>query len=76
MARTQACAGVIRGDEAYAKRELLMRLNISQKFWDKMLGEGLPVTAVGHEKWVTGRAVLEYLERHATSKRPQEQPPK
>ena len=60
--------GVICTHEAYAKRELMQRLSISQKFWDKMIAEGLPVTQIGHGKWVSGQSVMEYLERHAQSK--------
>ncbi len=63
-----ASVGVIRTDEAYAKRELMQRLSISQKFWDKMIAEGLPFTHIGHAKWVTGHAVIEYLDRNAERK--------
>ena len=37
-------AGVIHAHEAYSKRMVLQRLGISQKFWDKLLDEGLPYT--------------------------------
>lgn len=67
MAKSES-TGVIRADEAYAKRELMQRLSISQKFWDKMIASGLSFTAIGHAKWVTGRAVMEYLERQAERK--------
>jgi hypothetical protein len=33
-----------------------------------MLAEGLPYSNVGHAKWVTGRAVLDYLERQSEQK--------
>lgn len=60
--------GVISTHEAYSKQEILRRLNISQKFWDKMLGEGLPTSPVGHTKWVTGKDLIEYLHRIAERK--------
>jgi len=60
--------GVISVHEAYAKRELMQRLKISQKFWDKMISEGLPFTGIGHAKWVTGKAVLNYLDRKSQQK--------
>ncbi len=41
---------------------------ISQKFWDKMLSEGLPYTSVGHTRWVTGQALIEHLSRNAERK--------
>jgi hypothetical protein len=60
--------GFIRADEAYSKTAILKRLGISQKFWDKMLDEGLPYTIVGHSRWVTGRALIEHLHKHAERK--------
>jgi hypothetical protein len=39
--------GKIHRDEAYSKQMVLQRLGISQKFWDKMLDDGLPYTNVG-----------------------------
>lgn len=60
--------GRIHLDEAYSKTEAMQRLGISQKFWDKMLDEGLPYTVVGHTRWVTGRDVLDYLQRNAERK--------
>ena len=60
--------GVIRADEAYSKMAILKRLGISQKFWDKMLDEGLPYTVVGHSRWVTGQALIEHLHKHAERK--------
>ena len=60
--------GVIRHDEAYSKLTVLKRLGISQKFWDKMLDEGLPYTNVGHSRWVTGQALIEHLSRNAKRK--------
>ena len=59
--------GVIRADEAYAKQELMQRMNISQKFWDKMIQDCLPFTQIGHARWVSGRALIEYLEKKARS---------
>jgi hypothetical protein len=60
-----ATAGLIHALEAYSKRMVLERLGISQKFWDKMLDEGLPYTNVGHTKFVTGRDLIEHLSRNA-----------
>ncbi len=60
--------GVIRADEAYSKHTILQKLGISQKFWDKMLAEGLPYTNVGHTRWVTGQALIEHLVRNAERK--------
>lgn len=60
--------GVIKADEAYSKTAILERLCISQKFWDKMLDEGLPYTIVGHSRWVTGKALIEHLNTHAERK--------
>ena len=60
--------GIIRLDEAYSKMTVLKRLGISQKFWDKMLDEGLPFTRVGHTRWVTGEELLNYLHRNAERK--------
>jgi hypothetical protein len=68
MAKSKSLASVISSNEAYAKHELMSRLNISQKFWDKMLDDGLPCALVGHTKWVTGRQVIEYLETHSEMK--------
>jgi hypothetical protein len=68
MKNSKSAAGVIRADEAYSKTELMARLGISQKFWDKMLDEGLPYANVGHAKWVLGRTVMEHLERHSEQK--------
>ncbi len=61
-------SGVIRTDEAYSKLMVLQKLGISQKFWDKMLAEGLPYTNVGHTRWVTGQALIEHLSRNAERK--------
>lgn len=65
----KAVPGVIRADEAYSKRMVLERLGVSQKFWDKMLDEGLPYTTVGHTRWVTGLALIEHLAKYAEIKR-------
>ena len=62
-------AGTIHAAEAYSKTVLLQRLGISQKFWDKMLDDGLPYTEVGHTRWVSGRQLIEYLERHSETKK-------
>ena len=60
--------GVIKADEAYSKSLILERLGISQKFWDKMLDEGLPYTVIGHSRWVTGKDLIEHLSRKAERK--------
>ena len=60
--------GVIRSSEAYSKRMVLDRLGISQKFWDKMLDEGLPYTVVGHSRWVTGEDLIKHLKQHSERK--------
>ena len=60
--------GLIRRDEAYSKRMVMERLGISQKFWDKMIAEGLPYTVVGHTRWVTGEALITHLTRNAERK--------
>lgn len=63
--------GVIRLDEAYSKQCVLARLGVSQRFWDKMLDEGLPYTIVGHTRWVTGEAIMNYLKTFAQTKQVQ-----
>lgn len=68
MKREDELQGVIRRDEAYSKAEVMRRMEFSQKFWDKMLDEGLPFFSVGHARWVTGSALMEHLERNATRK--------
>lgn len=60
--------GVIHSAEAYSKQEVLRRLGISQKFWDKLLDEGLPYSTVGHTRWVTGKNLIEHLSRNAGRK--------
>jgi hypothetical protein len=60
--------GLINVDEAYSKRMVLDRLGISQKFWDKMLDDGLPFTEIGHTRWVTGKNLLEYMDRKSEIK--------
>lgn len=65
----QIDTGLIRQDEAYSKQMVLQRLGISQKFWDKLLDEGLPYTNIGHSRWVTGQALIEHLVRNAERKR-------
>lgn len=61
-------SGIINSDEAYSKRTAMERLGISQKFWDKLLDEGLPYTSVGHTRWVTGKNLIEHLSRNAERK--------
>jgi hypothetical protein len=60
--------GVINRHEAYSKAELLARLGISQRFWDKLLDEGLPYTIVGHTRWVTGEALINHFNERAEHK--------
>ena len=60
--------GVINSAEAYSKQMVLQLLGISQKFWDKLLDEGLPFTAIGHTRWVTGKDLIEHLTRKAERK--------
>ena len=60
--------GLISVEEAYSKQMVLERLNISQKFWDQMLAAGLPFTAVGHSRWVTGADLIDFLKRHSIRK--------
>ena len=60
--------GVVRADEAYSKHKAMQLLGISQRFWDKMLDEGLPFTAVGHTRWVTGRDLIEFFSRNSRTK--------
>ena len=61
--------GVICADEAYSKAELLARLNISQKCWDKMLDDGLPFSQLGKSRWVNGQDLIDYLSKNAQQKR-------
>ncbi len=60
--------GLIHADEAYSKLTVLERLGVSQKFWDKLLDEGLPFANVGHTRWVSGRQLIDHLEKHSTTK--------
>lgn len=69
MARNSTSAGRIHSDEAYSKHEVLQRLGVSQKVWDKMLDEGLPFVVVGHTRWVTGKDLIEHFSRNAERKR-------
>ena len=61
--------GLIRNDEAYSKSTVLQRLGISQKFWDKMLDEGLPYTNVGHTRWVIGSDLIQHFQKHSTTRK-------
>jgi hypothetical protein len=63
-----AVEGVINCHEAYSKATLLARLGISQRFWDKLLDDGLPYTIVGHTRWVTGEALIKHLVERAKQK--------
>ncbi|MBR9804008.1 topoisomerase II [bacterium] len=60
--------GTICANTAYSKRELMTRLRISQRFWDKMLNNGLPFAEIGHERWVWGQKVIEYIEENSKRK--------
>ncbi len=60
--------GVINSQEAYSKYEAINRLGISQRFWDKMLDDGLTYVNIGHSRWVTGQALIEYMTKHAETK--------
>ena len=68
MANSKTSLGIVNSDEAYSKRTILDRLGVSQKVWDKLLDEGLPFTTIGHTRWVTGKALIEHLTRHAERK--------
>ena len=61
--------GIIKADAAYSKQETLRLLGISQRTWDKMLDEGLPFVNVGHSRWVTGKDLIEHLQRKTERKR-------
>jgi hypothetical protein len=63
-----AFEGVINRHEAYSKAAVLARLGISQRYWDKLLDEGLPYTIVGHTRWVTGEALINHLNQRAEHK--------
>ncbi len=60
---------VISAHEAYSKRMAMARLGISQKFWDKMLDEGLPFTVVGQTRWVTGADLIQHFSSKSERKR-------
>ena len=60
--------GFINECDAYSKAMVLERLGISQKFWDKMLDDGLPFTEIGHTRWVTGKNLIEYMSRKSEIK--------
>ncbi len=65
--------GLISTEEAYSKAIVMQRLGISQKFWDKMLDEGLPYACVGHTRWVTGRDLIAHFEKRSQTKEGQAQ---
>ena len=60
--------GLINSQEAYSKYEVMNRLGISQRFWDQMLNNGLPYANVGHSRWVTGQAIIDYMNKHVETK--------
>ncbi len=74
MAQKNESLGFISGHEAYSKQQAMSRLGISQKFWDKMLDEGLPYSDIGHAKWVTGKDLIDYMTRTARQKNDTDQP--
>lgn len=61
--------GMIHSAEAYSKKMVLQRLGISQRFWDKMLNDGLPYAIIGHTRWVTGHNLILHLENHSLTKK-------
>lgn len=61
-------SGTIHKHEAYSKATVLKRLGISQRFWDKMLDDGLPFSIIGQTRWVTGEALIRYFEQFAKTK--------
>ena len=67
--KREGLSEVISTCEAYSKRMAMARLGISQKFWDKMLDEGLPFTVVGHTRWVTGADLIQHFSSKAERKR-------
>lgn len=69
MAAKARPLGIIRSDELYCKEHLFERLGISQKFWDKMRDEGLPISKVGRRKCVAGKDLIEHLSNQAERKR-------
>lgn len=60
--------GVVNASEAYSKNEVMVRLGISQRFWDQMLDNGLPYTNIGHRRWVTGQSLIAYMTEHSEKK--------
>lgn len=64
----QPVVGLIHRHEAYSKATVLQRLGISQRFWDKLLDQGLPYTIVGQTRWVTGEALIRHFEQCAKTK--------
>jgi|GEM_PF-5738658 len=62
---TQNC---IDASQAYNKQTTLSILDISQAGWDQMLNNGLPFAWIGSRKWVTGRAILQYMEDMSQTK--------
>ena len=59
--------GVINAHEAYTKQEVLNRIGISQKTWDTMIANGLPSCFLGHCRWVTGAALIAYIDRMSST---------
>jgi hypothetical protein len=67
--KNEGLSEVISAHETYSKRTAMHRLGISQKFWDKMLDEGLPYTVVGHSRWVSGADLIKHFSIKAERKR-------
>jgi len=68
MAKPHFQSGVIHASEAYSKHELLARLGVSQKVWDRMLDEGLPYSQLGKSRWVRGQDLIDYFQRTSQKK--------
>ena len=66
---TKPSTGMIDGNVAYSKSQVLSRMGISQAFWGQMLDNGLPYTPIGHQRWVLGRDLIDYIAERSTTKR-------
>lgn len=59
---------VIYADGLYSKSELIARLGISQKTWDKLIAEGVPRVQIGKQAWVLGSDLLAWARRNAETR--------
>ena len=59
-----AAPGVISPSDLYTVEEARCRLRIGQWAWRQWRRDGLCVLRVSGRAFVTGRALIEYLERH------------